>query len=44
MTGSQGVSINGANISNVAVGSDGRSISGASLNAVGAQGGLNGRT
>ncbi|MGD3369864.1 hemagglutinin repeat-containing protein [Xanthomonas citri pv. citri] len=44
MTGNQGVSLNGANISNGAVGSDGRSISGASLNGVGAQGGLNGRT
>ncbi|SON96082.1 MULTISPECIES: hemagglutinin repeat-containing protein [Xanthomonas] len=44
MTGNQGVSINGANISNGAVGSDGRSISDASLNGVGAQGGLNGRT
>ncbi|WOB49163.1 hemagglutinin repeat-containing protein [Xanthomonas hydrangeae] len=44
MTGGQGVSINGANISNGAVGSDGRSISGASLTGVGAQGGLNGRT
>ncbi|WP_355586611.1 hemagglutinin repeat-containing protein [Xanthomonas cannabis] len=44
MTGSQGVSINGANISNGAVGSDGRSISGAALNGVGAQGGLSGRT
>ncbi|MBB5865793.1 filamentous hemagglutinin [Xanthomonas arboricola] len=44
MTGGQGVSINGANISNGAVGSDGRAISGASLHGVGAQGGLNGRT
>ncbi|MCL1501186.1 hypothetical protein M3O40_18460 [Xanthomonas nasturtii] len=43
MTGGQGVSINGANISNGAVGSDGRGISGASLNGVGAQGGLTGR-
>ncbi|MCI2245824.1 hemagglutinin repeat-containing protein [Xanthomonas sp. PPL568] len=33
MTGGQGVSINGATISNGAVGSDGRSISGASFNA-----------
>ncbi len=31
MTGGQGVSINGANISNGAVGSDGRNVSGASL-------------
>ncbi|RXD85092.1 hemagglutinin repeat-containing protein, partial [Xanthomonas perforans] len=44
MTGNQGVSINGANISNGAVGSDGRVISGAALRGVGAQGGLNGRT
>ncbi|WP_349811919.1 hemagglutinin repeat-containing protein [Xanthomonas dyei] len=44
MTGGQGVSINGANISNGAVGSDGRNISGASLNGVSAQGGLSGRT
>ncbi len=44
MTGGQGVSINGANISNGAVGSDGRNISGASLNGVGAQGGLSGRS
>ncbi|MBV6799975.1 hemagglutinin repeat-containing protein [Xanthomonas campestris pv. obscurae] len=44
MTGNQGVSINGANISNGAVGSDGRVISGAALRSVGAQGGLNGRT
>ncbi|WP_239684682.1 hemagglutinin repeat-containing protein [Xanthomonas arboricola] len=43
MTGGQGVSINGANISNGAVGSDGRGISGASLSGVGAQGGLTGR-
>ncbi|WP_372390527.1 hemagglutinin repeat-containing protein [Xanthomonas sp. NCPPB 3582] len=43
MTGNQGVSINGANISNGAVGIDGRAISGASLAAVGAQGGLSGR-
>ncbi|UXA65728.1 hemagglutinin repeat-containing protein [Xanthomonas prunicola] len=43
MTGNQGVSINGANISNGAVGSDGRAISGASLKGIGAQGGLNGR-
>ncbi|MEL4892115.1 hemagglutinin repeat-containing protein [Xanthomonas protegens] len=33
MTGGQGVSINGASISNGAVGSDGRSISGATFNA-----------
>ncbi|MFB8915964.1 hemagglutinin repeat-containing protein [Xanthomonas phaseoli pv. phaseoli] len=44
MTGSQGVSINGANISNGAVGSDGRAVSGAALRGVGAQVGLNGRT
>ncbi|MGV7182471.1 two-partner secretion domain-containing protein [Xanthomonas axonopodis] len=44
MIGNQGVSINGANISNGAVGSDGRVISGAALRGVGAQGGLNGRT
>lgn len=44
MTGGQGVSINGANISNGAVGSDGRIVSGASLNGVGTQGGLSGRT
>ncbi|WP_243849346.1 hemagglutinin repeat-containing protein [Xanthomonas arboricola] len=44
MTGGQGVSINGANISNGAVGSDGRIVSGASLNGVSAQGGLSGRT
>ncbi|WP_407471402.1 hemagglutinin repeat-containing protein [Xanthomonas campestris pv. raphani] len=43
MTGGQGVSINGANISNGAVGIDGRSISGNSLNGVSAQAGLNGR-
>ncbi|MCC4588834.1 filamentous hemagglutinin N-terminal domain-containing protein, partial [Xanthomonas sp. NCPPB 1067] len=43
MTGNQGVSINGANISNGAVGIDGRAVSGASLAAVGAQGGLSGR-
>ncbi|MFY0449429.1 filamentous hemagglutinin N-terminal domain-containing protein, partial [Xanthomonas codiaei] len=43
MTGGQGVSINGANISNGAVGSDGRAVSGASLAAVGGQGGLSGR-
>ncbi|MCS3748676.1 filamentous hemagglutinin [Xanthomonas arboricola] len=43
MTGNQGVSINGANISNGAVGSDGRAVSGASLAAVGGQGGLSGR-
>ncbi|MCE4530848.1 filamentous hemagglutinin N-terminal domain-containing protein, partial [Xanthomonas hortorum] len=43
MTGGQGVSINGANISNGAVGIDGRAVSGASLAGVGAQGGLSGR-
>ncbi|MCL1532338.1 filamentous hemagglutinin N-terminal domain-containing protein, partial [Xanthomonas nasturtii] len=43
MTGGQGVSINGANISNGAVGSDGRAVSGASLAAVGGQAGLSGR-
>ncbi|WP_434990774.1 hemagglutinin repeat-containing protein, partial [Xanthomonas melonis] len=43
MTGNQGVSINGANISSGAVGIDGRAVSGASLAAVGAQGGLSGR-
>ncbi|MCC4604438.1 hemagglutinin repeat-containing protein [Xanthomonas campestris] len=42
MTGGQGVSINGANISNGAVGIDGRAVSGASLAAVGGQGGLSG--
>ncbi len=44
MTGGQGVSINGANISNGALGSDGRIVSGASLSGVSAQGGLSGRT
>lgn len=44
MTGGQEVSINGANISNGAVGSDGRIVSGVSLNSVSAQGGLSGRT
>ncbi|WP_125871410.1 hypothetical protein [Xanthomonas citri] len=44
MTGGQGASINGANISHGAVGSDGRIVSGASLDDVSAQGGLSGRT
>ncbi|WDJ96367.1 hemagglutinin repeat-containing protein [Xanthomonas campestris pv. incanae] len=43
MTGGQGVSINGANISNGAVGSDGRNVSGASLAASGQQTGLSRR-
>ncbi|WP_372372370.1 hemagglutinin repeat-containing protein [Xanthomonas sp. NCPPB 1638] len=43
MTGGQGVSINGATITNGAVGIDGRAVSGASLAAVGTQGGLSGR-
>ncbi|MEA9711423.1 hemagglutinin repeat-containing protein [Xanthomonas campestris] len=43
MTGGQGVSINGANISNGAVGSDGRNVSGASLAAGGQQTGLSRR-
>ncbi|QHG86902.1 hemagglutinin repeat-containing protein [Xanthomonas cucurbitae] len=43
MTGGQGVSINGATINNGAVGIDGRAVSGASLAAVGTQGGLSGR-
>ncbi|WP_355583369.1 hemagglutinin repeat-containing protein [Xanthomonas cannabis] len=43
MTGGQGVSINGATISNGAVGIDGRAVSAASLAAVGSQSGLSGR-
>ncbi|NIJ84561.1 filamentous hemagglutinin [Xanthomonas arboricola] len=43
MSGALGVSINGVEIRNGVLGSDGRSISGASLGSVGAQGGLTGR-